>query len=101
TTDGRFAEARDANEWMQAVTTIGDPVVEGWAGAGRALLDVWGGEPEHALERLPGQLERALKLGAGLIWTMLLAARPFAEVAAGRLGQASNRLEGLLPLVEG
>jgi predicted ATPase/DNA-binding CsgD family transcriptional regulator len=99
--DGRFAEARDANEWMRAVNTIGDPVVEGWADAVLALLDVWCGEPEHALERLPGQLEGALKLGAGLVVTMLLVAMAFAEVAAGRLGQASNRIEGLVPLVEG
>jgi predicted ATPase/class 3 adenylate cyclase/DNA-binding CsgD family transcriptional regulator len=99
--DGRLADARDAFERMQAVNASGDPVAEAWAEQGLARLDVWGGEPERALERLPGQLEHALKLGAGGVVPMLLEVMAFAELALGRLGQAHSRLEGLVPLVEG
>jgi predicted ATPase/DNA-binding CsgD family transcriptional regulator len=100
-TDGRFTEAHDAVAWMRAVNAIEEPIVDGWADAWLALLEIWGGEPERALERLEGQLAHVLKLGAGMVVPLLSAEMAFAELAAGRLGQASNRLHGLLPLVEG
>jgi DNA-binding CsgD family transcriptional regulator len=59
------------------------------------------GEPERALERLQGELERALKLGAQAVVPALLASMAFAELSAGRPGQARGRLEGLVPLVVG
>ena len=68
--------------------------MEAFADAWRALVDVWQGEPERALERLQGRLERTLKLGAGIAVPGLLTAIAFAELAAGRLEQARGRLEG-------
>ena len=65
------------------------------------LVDVWQGEAERPLERLPGRLERTLRLGAGIAVPYLLIAIAFAELAAGRLEQARDRLEGLVALVEG
>ena len=65
------------------------------------LVDAWQGEPERPLERLPGRLERTLRLGAGIAVPYLLIAIAFAELAAGRPEQARDRLEGLVALVEG
>ena len=65
--DGRFAEAREALERVRAaVAATGEPVFEAGADALMGLVDVWQGEPERPLERLPGRLERTLKLGAGI-----------------------------------
>src|SRR5262249_18402637 len=60
----------------------------------------WQGEPERALGRLQSRLEQTLKLGAGNA-TWLLFGIAFAESVAGRPEQARDRLEGLVPLVEG
>jgi predicted ATPase/DNA-binding CsgD family transcriptional regulator len=101
-TDGRFAEARGAFGRMQAaVEGVVDPSVEAFAETGVALMDVWEGEAERALERLRRQLERSLKLGAGVVVPMLLAAMAWSELAADRVEQARDRLEGLVPLIEG
>jgi predicted ATPase/DNA-binding CsgD family transcriptional regulator len=100
--DGRLADARDAAERMRvAVDAIGEPVMEGLADATTAIIDVWEGEPQRALERLPGQLERTLKLGAAMAMPLLVFATGFAELAAGRAEQASHRLEGLVARVGG
>jgi predicted ATPase/DNA-binding CsgD family transcriptional regulator len=100
--EGRFPEARDAIERMRAaVEGVVDPVVQAFAEAGLAIMDIWQGEAERALERLHVQLEHTLKLGAGVVVPLLLAAMAWAELAAGRLEQARGRLEGLVSLVEG
>jgi DNA-binding CsgD family transcriptional regulator len=75
--------------------------MEAFADFFAAIVDVWEGEPDRALERLQGQLERTLKLGAGIIVPGILTAIAFAELAAGRLDEARGRLEGVLPIVEG
>ncbi len=98
--DGRFAEARDALERLRAaVADTGEPVFEAHADAIEGLVDAWQGEPERPLERLPGRLERALRLGAGNPVPYLLLAIAFAEVAAGRPERARDQLEGLVALV--
>jgi predicted ATPase/DNA-binding CsgD family transcriptional regulator len=100
--DGRLAEARDAIKgWRAAVEGVGEPVMEALADVGTALVDVWEGEPDRALERLQARLERTLKLGAGIAVPLLLIAISLAELATGRSEQARGRLEGLIPLVEG
>ncbi|MGH2992140.1 MAG: LuxR C-terminal-related transcriptional regulator, partial [Solirubrobacterales bacterium] len=100
--DGRFAEARDALERLgAAVEATGEPVWEALGDATTGLVDVWQGEPERPLHRLPGRLERTLRLGGGLAVPYLLLAIAFAELAAGRLDEARDRLEGLVALVEG
>jgi predicted ATPase/class 3 adenylate cyclase/DNA-binding CsgD family transcriptional regulator len=100
--DGRFAEARNAIEHLRAaVEGLEEPVMEAFADWTLALVDVWEGEPDRALKRLQGQLERTLKLGAGIVFPGILTAIAFAELAAGRLDEARGRLEGLLPIVEG
>jgi predicted ATPase/DNA-binding CsgD family transcriptional regulator len=100
--DGRFTEARDALERLRAtVADTGEPVFEAIAGAFAGLVDVWQGELERPLERLPGELEHTLRLGAGIAVPYLLIAIAFAELADGRPTQARERLEGLVPLVEG
>ena len=66
-----------------------------------AFADVWQGEPERALERQRASLERALKLGAGSVVPMAHLRRRVRRAGAGRPEQARDRLEGMLPLVEG
>jgi DNA-binding CsgD family transcriptional regulator len=101
-TDGRFAEARAALERERAaVEGVGEPLIEAMADLGDAWIDVWQGEPERALKLLQSRLERALKLGAGLVVPHLLIQIAFAELDAGRFEQARGRLEGVVPLVEG
>jgi DNA-binding CsgD family transcriptional regulator len=101
-TDGRFAEARDAIERMQtAVEGVVDPTVEAFAEIVLAVMDVWEGQAECALERLQPQFERSLKLGAGVVVPGLLAAMAWAELAAGGLDHARGRMEGLVSVVEG
>jgi predicted ATPase/class 3 adenylate cyclase/DNA-binding CsgD family transcriptional regulator len=101
-TDGRFAEARAALERQRAaVEGVGEPLIEAMADLGDAQIDVWQGEPERALKLLQSRLERALKLGAGLVVPYLLIEIAFAELDAGLFEQARGRLEGVVPLVEG
>jgi predicted ATPase/DNA-binding CsgD family transcriptional regulator len=100
--DGRFAEAREAVERLRAaVADTGEPVFEAFADAFEGLVDVWQGEPERPLERLPARLERTLNLGAGNPVPTLLFTIAFAELAVGRLDQARDRLTGLVALVDG
>jgi predicted ATPase/DNA-binding CsgD family transcriptional regulator len=100
--DGRLAEERTAIERVRAaVEGIGEPVMEAIADYGLAFADVWQGEPERPLERLYLRVELTLKLGAGMVVPWILAAISFAELAAGRLEHARDRLESLVPLVEG
>jgi predicted ATPase/DNA-binding CsgD family transcriptional regulator len=100
--DGRFAKARDAIARMPAAGRRGELVIgEGLAAAAVATVDVLVGEGEPALERLPGQLARALSLGVGMVVPALLHASALAELATGRLEQARDRLEGLIALVDG
>jgi predicted ATPase/DNA-binding CsgD family transcriptional regulator len=100
-TDGRFSQARDAAERMRAAFEGVDVLGEAFPEVGLALADIWQGEPGRALERLHGQLERALQLGVGIVVPALLASSAFAELAAGRAEQARDRLEGLVPIIEG
>ena len=80
---------------------VEEPVMEAFADTFAALVDVWEGEPERALELLRWRLERTVKSGAGIVVPDPLTSIAFAELAAGRLEQARRRLEGLVPLVEG
>src|SRR5262245_8847457 len=100
--DGRFAEAREAIARSRAaVADVGEPVFEAMADGSEGLADAWQGEPERPLERLPGRLERTLRLGAGNPVPFLLLALAFAELAADRPERARDRLKGLVALVEG
>ena len=100
--DGRFAEAREAiGRVRAAVADIGEPVFEANADVVEGLADSWQGEPERPLERLPGRLERTLRLGAGNPVPLLLIALAFAELAADRPERARERLDGLLALMKG
>ena len=79
----------------------GEPVFEAHADAIEGLVDAWQGEPERPLERLPGRLERTLRLGAGNRRAATCCSRSrFAELATGRPERARDRLEGLVALVE-
>ena len=65
--DGRFVEAREALERLQAaVEATGEPVHEATGDALMGHVEAWQGEPERPLERLPRRLERTLRLGAGI-----------------------------------
>jgi DNA-binding CsgD family transcriptional regulator len=100
-TDGRFADARDASAQIRAVVEgLGEPVMDTFAVMCVAFPDVWQGEPQRALEDLDRQLDRALKLGAGIAVVLLLLSIAFAELALGRTEQARDRLEGVVSLVE-
>ena len=100
--DGRFAEAREAiGRLRAAVADTGEPVLEANADVVEGLADAWQGEPDRPLERLPGRLERTLRLGAGNPVPLLLIALAFAELAADHTERARDRLEGLVALVEG
>ena len=100
--DGHLAEARNAAVQMRAaIEGVGEPLVEILADFGLGYIDVWEGEPERSLERLHRRLESALKLGAGFGVPYLLVVIAFAELAAGRLAQARDRLQAVVPLVEG
>jgi predicted ATPase len=102
THDGRMSEARDAAErGRTAVEAVGEPVVESLADAVTAIVDIWEGAPERALARLGERLESRHQLGAGIAVPPLLAITAFAEVATGRHKQACDRLEALVPLIEG
>ena len=100
--DGRISEARAASERMRAALEAGgDPVFEGLADWLTANADIWQGEPQRAIDRLEMRLERTLKLGAGLIVAPLLTTIAWAEHASGRHKQARDRLEAVLPIIEG
>jgi len=100
--DGRFAEARDGIDRMRAaLSEVGEPVLEALADDWMGLVETWQGEPERALERLEGRLEQTLTVGAGLAIPPLITVIAIAELAIGRPEQARDRLEALLPLIEG
>ena len=100
--DGRLAEARDGVERLRAALSgIGEPVLEGFADTWMGCVEVWQGEPECALERLEVRLERTLTLGAGAALPGLITEIAFAELTIGRAEQARDRLEALVPLIEG
>jgi predicted ATPase/DNA-binding CsgD family transcriptional regulator len=100
--DGGLSEAREAIERQRvAVRAVGDPLIEATADFTTTIIDIWEGEPGRGLERLENQLERALKLGVGIVVPQVLATIAWAELADGRPEQACNRLEALLPLIEG
>ena len=100
--DGRFAEARDALARLRAaVEGVGDPVMEAVHDVLLGHVEVWEGAPERAIERLSGQLARALKLGAGMVVGWTAPALAFAELAVGEPERARDRLEGLVPIVAG
>jgi DNA-binding CsgD family transcriptional regulator len=66
-----------------------------------AQIYFWEGQPGRALTCLQEGLERSLILGAGAIVPVLLFFTAWAEHAGGRHRQACDRLEALLPLIEG
>jgi predicted ATPase/class 3 adenylate cyclase/DNA-binding CsgD family transcriptional regulator len=100
--DGRLAEVREAGARMlAAVDGVEEPTIEAIADGIVAHVDAWEGEPERALERMERRLERALKLGAGYAVMALQLMIAFAELAAGRPEQARDRMEGLVPVIEG
>jgi predicted ATPase/DNA-binding CsgD family transcriptional regulator len=99
---GCFADARHALEQVRAaVDATGDPVHETLADTWTARLDTRQGEPERALECLHARLERTLKLGNASAVPLLLVGIAHAELATGRPEPARDRLEGLVPLIEG
>jgi predicted ATPase/DNA-binding CsgD family transcriptional regulator len=100
--DGRISEAREASDRIRAAMNAGDdPFNEGHADAITASVDISQGEPDRAIERLEGRLERALKLGLGLVVPILMVSIAYAEYAGGRQQEARDRLKAILPLIEG
>jgi DNA-binding NarL/FixJ family response regulator len=74
--------------------------MEAFADSLTALIEIWQGEGERAIERLQARLEGTVKIGAGLAVPLVLIGLSIGELAAGQLEQAGNRLEALLALVE-
>lgn len=100
--DGRLDEAAAAAARAHAaLTEVVEPIQSSAADALAGLTDVWAGRHEHALACLPGRLEWALRLGAGLSAPFVMGALGFAELAAGRLDEAGERLAGLAALAQG
>jgi predicted ATPase/DNA-binding CsgD family transcriptional regulator len=100
--DGRLVDGRDAILRLRAALhAVGEPAMEAMADYAIAFGDVWQGEPERARVRLQARLERTLKLGVGMVVPWLLVGIAFAELAAGRCEHARDRLEGLIPIIEG
>ncbi len=100
--DGRFGEARDASERMHAaVAGVGESFREAYVDVVLAHVEISQGEPERAIKRLLVRLESALRLGAGSVVALLVSGIGLGEVAAGRLVQARDRLEGLAAMLEG
>lgn len=100
--DGRLEEARDGAERSRAaLDAVWEPIFWGAADAIDALADLWSGRAELVLGRVPGQLERSIQAGAGLIVPLLMNVLASAELAAGRLDAARARLEQLVALHEG
>jgi predicted ATPase len=100
--DGRVAEARDASDRTRVVVEgIGESFREAYVASITALVEIWEGVPERAIERLLVRLEGALRLGAGAVVPLLLIGIAHGELAAGRPEQARDRLEGLVALLEG
>ena len=100
--DGRMAEARAGSERTHvAVAGIGESFREAYADVVLGFAENCQGEAERAIERCLDRLEAALRLGAGSVVPLLLLVIGLGEVAAGRLAQARDRLEGLAALLEG
>ena len=100
--DGRLDEAYAATDrCYAAVTGLQEPIITSGADGVVGLTDVWAGRHERALERLPGQLEHALRVGAGMAVPFLMSGLGFAALAAGRLEEARERLRALARLSEG
>ena len=100
--DGRLFEARDAAKRARAaVSAVGEPNMEAIADVNTAFVDIWEGAPETALAHLKESLDRTLKLGAGLAVPWLLTTIAWAELATVRHTQARDRLEAVVPLIEG
>ena len=100
--DGRLDEAyAAADRCYAAVTGLQEPIITSGADGVVGLTDVWAGRHERTLERLPGQLEHALRVGAGIIVPFLMSGLGFAALAAGRLDEARERLGALARLSEG
>jgi predicted ATPase/DNA-binding CsgD family transcriptional regulator len=98
---GRVSEARDSIARGRAATAAGDTMMECITTVILAVIDIREGEPERTLARLEVELEHALKLGAQGAVPFLVTSIACAELAAGRPKEACEKLEGVLPLVEG
>lgn len=101
--DGRLVEARETFErglsgWEGSVDRILELI---WIDAQFGLISVLEGHPERALERLGPRLERAIKTGAGVAIPAILLWTAFAEIGAGYLEQARQRLDATIPIIEG
>lgn len=100
--DGRLAEAREAAERARAaVGRVWEPIQEAAADSVEAQVDVWSGQTERVLARLPGRIEAAQHLGAGLMVPLLMGVLAFAELAADRLAEGGARLERMAALMAG
>ena len=98
---GRLPEARDSIARAQAAAAAGDTMYKFITSVILAAIDVREGEPERTLARLEVDLEHALKVGAQGAVPFLVTAIAYAELAAGRPKEACEKLEGVVPLVEG
>ena len=96
------SKARDSiARGRAAAIAAGDTMMECLTSVILAIIDIREGEPERTLARLEVDLEHALKLGAQGAVPFLVTAVAYAELAAGRPKEAREKLEGVVPLVEG
>lgn len=98
---GRYVDARAHLERTAAISDeMGEPVLACLADAYLCTLDAVQGLPEQALLRASSRLEQASSTGAQMTVPYLLLGTAYAECVLGRLRQARDRLEPMIPLVE-
>jgi DNA-binding NarL/FixJ family response regulator len=98
---GRVSVARDNIARARAAASgAGDTAMESSADSLAGIIDIQEGEAETARAHLEVELQRALKLGAGMVVPFLLGTIAWAELGSGRPREACERLEGLLQLID-
>jgi predicted ATPase/DNA-binding CsgD family transcriptional regulator len=100
-TDGRHNDARDAAHRQRASGDGFDEVLSAaTAATSLAFADAWQGQGDRALELVTTQLNNVQRLGAVTVIPRLMLAGAIAELATGRVEQARDRLDQLVPRVQ-